>query len=166
MKSVLTASVNELLKPWPITATNVISARPIMTAAAVDAVRAGVPDRVLAGQLAGRAAEAGSRRSQHVRQRPDDPGRDHRDADEHQQHADDEQDHPGLDLHPACEDAVGEERDRRSADDRGRRHRVAGEPRRRHDRALANRRDRLDARGAHGRPQARQERDQRARRRG
>ena len=128
MKSVLTASVNELLKPWPITATNVISARPIMTAAAVDAVRAGFLHRVLAGQAAGGAAEPGSGRSQHVRQRPDDPCRDHRHADEHQEHADDEHDHPRLDLHAAREDAVGEERDRRRADDRRHRHRIPGEP--------------------------------------
>ena len=40
-KSSSTASMNEVLKPWPMTATNVISASPIMTAAAVDAVRAG-----------------------------------------------------------------------------------------------------------------------------
>ena len=33
---------NEALKPWPITATNVISARPIMTAAAVEAVLEGL----------------------------------------------------------------------------------------------------------------------------
>ena len=86
----LTASVNELLKPWPITATNVISARPIITAAAVDAVRAGFltafsrasfPASRRSGLPALPATKASGRTI---------ACRDHRDADEHQKHARDE----------------------------------------------------------------------------
>ncbi len=40
--SSLTAEPNELLTPWPSTATNVISERPIMSAPAVEAVRDGL----------------------------------------------------------------------------------------------------------------------------
>ena len=41
MKSSLTEPVNEVRRPWPITATKVIRASPIITAAAVEAVRFG-----------------------------------------------------------------------------------------------------------------------------
>ncbi len=41
MNSLSTASSNELRSPWPRTATNVISAIPIISAAAVEAVREG-----------------------------------------------------------------------------------------------------------------------------
>src|ERR671937_197421 len=53
MKSLLTAFSNEARKPWPKIATNVTSARPIIKADAVDAVRAGFRDALSRARMPG-----------------------------------------------------------------------------------------------------------------
>ena len=52
----MTADFVDLFRPAPSTATTVTSVSPIISAAAVEAVRDGLRDGVRAGQLAGDAA--------------------------------------------------------------------------------------------------------------
>ena len=88
------------------------SARPIISAEAVEAVRAGFRVALSRARIPGAPPIARAGRAEHGGERADDPRRVHRDAEEEQQHADAEQQQarPGRDA--AAERAERDEHDR------------------------------------------------------
>ena len=97
---------------------NVTSAIPIISAAAVAAVRPGVALRVPLGELAGASAHAPRGDADDPDERPDEPRREHRDADEQREHADPEQGEAVADGDVVGERSVAE-REHGERDDRG-----------------------------------------------
>ena len=73
--------------PWPRMATKVTSASPIISAAAVDAVRLGFRVALPLSQLARRAADLRARPAEHLREWPDQARGVERRAEEEQQDA-------------------------------------------------------------------------------
>ena len=122
----------------------------------------GVALRVAVRELSGDAADPAGGDADDLRERDDQPRREHRDADEERQHADAEQREA-----VARGDVVGERAVRER--DHGDRHdhagdvgREAGEPAARQRRALAHGGDRRHAGGAHGREEPGEHRHERA----
>ena len=90
----MTAPSNEARSPWASTATVVTSASPIISAAAVDAVRPGLRIAFEPRKRARDAADARRRPAEHRGERPHQARRHHRDADEQPEHAGGEQKQP------------------------------------------------------------------------
>ena len=140
---------------------NVTSAIPIMSAAAVAAVRPGLRWAFRSAILPAAPPDAPSRDADDARERADEPRREHRDADEQRQDAEPEQGEPVADG-----DVVGErpvaEREDGQRDDRARDvRREAGEAAARHRRALPHGGDRRHPGRADRREEAGDERHER-----
>ena len=107
------------------------------------------------------AADLRRRPAEHRGERPHEPGRDQRDADEEQERADAHSEEPLGDADPVHEEPVEEEADPRCGDERLERRPEEREAARRQLGALTDGRDRRHAGGTDRRADRREERDQR-----
>ena len=114
-----------------------------------------VAPRVVAGEPPSSAADLRRRPAEAPGERPDEPDRQHRDADEDQQRTDAHPDEHALRAEVLAEQAVEKRGEPGRRDDRRADRAEAGKPRRRQRRPFTHGRDRRHARGADRRPQAR-----------
>ena len=152
--------------PWSIVArrpaakiaTSTTSATPIISAEAVTAVRWGWRRRVLAGEHAREALEAGQRAADQPAQRAHERRRQQREAEDHQQRAEAEHGRGRAGGARVAEQAVEQQRDADRLDDDGDHDPAPAHAPGAGQDAVAHRRHRLDPRRAAGGHEARDDR--------